>query len=37
MPTVLLIVAVIGSIYGGLASPTEAAVVGVTGALLISG
>jgi C4-dicarboxylate transporter, DctM subunit len=36
MPTVLLIVAVIGSIYGGLASPTEAAVVGVTGALLIS-
>ncbi len=37
MPTVLLIVAVIGSIYGGLASPTEAAVVGVAGALLISG
>jgi tripartite ATP-independent transporter DctM subunit len=35
-PTVLLIVAVIGSIYAGLASPTEAAVVGVTGALLIS-
>jgi C4-dicarboxylate transporter, DctM subunit len=37
MPTVLLIVAVIGSIYAGLASPTEAAVVGVAGALLISG
>ncbi len=37
MPTVLLIVAVIGSIYGGLASPTEAAVVGVAGALLIAG
>jgi tripartite ATP-independent transporter DctM subunit len=37
LPTVLLIVAVIGSIYGGLASPTEAAVVGVVGALVISG
>jgi len=36
-PTVALIVAVIGSIYAGLASPTEAAVVGVSGALLISG
>ncbi|MHB2266534.1 TRAP transporter large permease [Aliihoeflea sp. PC F10.4] len=35
-PTVLLIVAVIGSIYGGLASPTEAAVVGVAGALAIA-
>jgi C4-dicarboxylate transporter, DctM subunit len=31
-----LIIAVIGSIYGGLASPTEAAVVGVVGALAIS-
>ena len=31
LPTVLLIVAVIGSIYAGLASPTEAAVVGVVG------
>ena len=29
--------AVIGSIYAGLASPTEAAVVGVVGALVISG
>lgn len=37
LPTVLLIVAVIGSIYAGFASPTEAAVVGVTGALLIAG
>ena len=36
MPTVVLIVAVIGSIYGGFASPTEAAVVGVFGALAIS-
>ena len=35
-PTVLLIVAVIGSIYAGLASPTEAAVVGVLGALILS-
>jgi tripartite ATP-independent transporter DctM subunit len=37
LPTLLLVIAVIGSIYGGLASPTEAAVVGVFGALLISG
>jgi C4-dicarboxylate transporter, DctM subunit len=36
LPTVGLIIAVIGSIYGGLASPTEAAVVGVAGALAIS-
>lgn len=36
-PTVLLILGVIGSIYGGLASPTEAAVIGVAGALLIAG
>ena len=36
LPTVLLIVAVIGSIYAGLAAPTEAAVVGVAGALAIS-
>ncbi len=36
-PTVGLIVAVIGSIYAGLASPTEAAVIGVVGALVISG
>ncbi len=37
LPTIGLIVAVIGSIYGGLASPTEAAVVGVVGALAIAG
>jgi C4-dicarboxylate transporter DctM subunit len=36
LPTVLLIIAVIGSIYAGLASPTEAAVVGVAGSLIIS-
>ncbi len=36
LPTVMLIVTVIGSIYGGFASPTEAAVVGVVGALAIS-
>ena len=36
LPTVGLIIAVIGSIYAGLAAPTEAAVVGVAGALLIS-
>jgi tripartite ATP-independent transporter DctM subunit len=35
-PTVVLIVGVIGSIYGGLASPTEAAVIGVFGALAIA-
>ncbi len=37
LPTVALIVAVIGSIYAGLAAPTEAAVVGVAGALAIAG
>ncbi|MCO5146468.1 MAG: TRAP transporter large permease subunit [Aquamicrobium sp.] len=36
LPTVLLIVAVIGSIYAGFASPTEAAVLGVAGALAIA-
>ncbi len=36
-PTVALIFAVIGSIYAGIASPTEAAVIGVAGALMISG
>jgi tripartite ATP-independent transporter DctM subunit len=36
LPTVALIVAVIGSIYGGIASPTEAAVIGVLGALVLS-
>jgi tripartite ATP-independent transporter DctM subunit len=36
MPVILLILGVIGSIYGGLASATEAAVVGVFLALLMS-
>ncbi len=36
IPTVLLIVAVIGSIYTGIATPTEAAVLGVVGALILS-
>lgn len=35
LPTLLLIGAVIGSMYGGIASPTEAAAVGVLGALLV--
>lgn len=36
VPVVCLIVAVIGSMYAGIASPTEAAVVGVFGALVVS-
>jgi tripartite ATP-independent transporter DctM subunit len=36
VPVVLLILGVIGSIYGGLASATEAAVVGVALSLLLS-
>lgn len=36
LPTMLLIVGVIGSIYAGFASPTEAAVIGVVGALVIA-
>ncbi|RKF13628.1 TRAP transporter large permease subunit [Roseovarius spongiae] len=36
LPAVGLIVFVIGSIYGGFATPTEAAAVGVLGALLLS-
>lgn len=36
LPVVLLIAGVIGSIYGGLASPTEAAVVGVALSLLLA-
>ena len=36
IPTVLLIAAVIGSIYTGIATPTEAAVLGVVGSLLLS-
>ncbi len=34
-PVLLLIIAVIGSMYGGIASPTEAAGVGVAGSILI--
>ncbi|WP_411817788.1 TRAP transporter large permease [Hyphococcus sp. DH-69] len=36
-PPLLLIVAVLGSILGGIATPTEAASVGAMGALLIAG
>ena len=36
IPTVLLIAAVIGTIYGGIATPTEAAVLGVVGSLILS-
>ena len=36
IPVVLLIVSVLGSIYGGIATATEAAAVGVVGALLLS-
>ncbi|WP_341668095.1 TRAP transporter large permease [Alcaligenes sp. SDU_A2] len=35
-PVVLLILAVIGSIYGGIATATEAAVLGVIGSLIIA-
>lgn len=35
IPMVLLMVAVIGAIYGGLASPSEAAALGVMGSLVI--
>ena len=36
LPVVGLIVAVIGSIYAGIASPTEAAVIGVVGAMILA-
>ena len=36
-PPLLLIIAVLGSILGGIATPTEAASVGAIGALLIAG
>ena len=36
IPTMLLIAGVIGSIYAGIATPTEAAVLGVVGSLLLS-
>ena len=37
IPVVLLIIGVIGSIYAGLATATEAAAIGVVGALLVAG
>ena len=37
MPPLLLIVLVLGSILGGLATPTEAAGVGAVGALMLAG
>lgn len=37
IPTVMLIASVIGSIYAGVATPTEAAVLGVVGSLILSG
>ncbi|WP_348271867.1 TRAP transporter large permease subunit [Pseudovibrio sp. Tun.PSC04-5.I4] len=37
VPPVALIVAVLGSILGGIATPTEAAAVGAVGALLLAG
>ena len=36
IPVVLLIVAVLGSIYAGIATATEAAAIGVVGALVVS-
>ncbi|MFN4173381.1 MAG: TRAP transporter large permease, partial [Pseudorhodobacter sp.] len=36
IPVVLLIVAIIGSIYRGIATPTEAASIGILGALLLA-
>jgi tripartite ATP-independent transporter DctM subunit len=36
IPVIVLIAAVIGSIYGGVATPTEAAAFGVVGSLILS-
>ena len=36
VPPVVLIVCVIGAIYGGLATPTESAAIGVAGAALLA-
>ncbi|MDX6748565.1 TRAP transporter large permease subunit [Geminicoccaceae bacterium 1502E] len=36
IPVLLLIIAVIGSIYGGIATPTEAATIGVVGSLALA-
>ncbi len=35
-PVILLIIAVLGSIYGGLATPTESAVLGLVGAFILA-
>ncbi|MGF1604745.1 MAG: TRAP transporter large permease subunit [Rhodothalassiaceae bacterium] len=37
IPPILLIIAVLGSILGGVATPTEAAAVGAVGAILLAG
>jgi tripartite ATP-independent transporter DctM subunit len=37
LPPIALIIAVLGSILGGIATPTEAAAVGAAGALLLAG
>ena len=37
VPPILLVLAVIGSIYGGWATPTESAVIGVIGATILAG
>lgn len=37
VPPIVLIVAVLGSILGGIASPTEAAAIGALGALMLAG
>ncbi len=37
LPPIILIIAVLGSILGGLASPTESASVGAVGALMLAG
>jgi len=36
VPTLILIVVVLGSIYGGLATPTEAAALGVVGSAIFA-
>src|SRR6185295_4804357 len=36
-PAILLILAVLGSMYGGIATPSEGAAVGVLGALIVAG
>ena len=37
IPIVLVIIMVLGSIYGGIATPTEAAALGVTASIAIAG